>query len=179
MNKYIYCPFWRVDELEFKLSESEQNGFRLTNIPFHCKFTFAESKPKQTIYAVTYTMAQDNSPGMYSFDSWLLSECNANKIPTKFSGYSVYRITRTDIDLCELKRQRNLYFKRVVFQYLLIALFFLLVALFLVVGTCLTAKTNTFSKVLSIIFALVSFILTGYLIHGYSVLSRKVKEWHR
>lgn len=78
-------------------------------------------------------MAKDNRPDMYKYEQELLSEYSAQRIPSKSTGYCVFRITGPNRDFEDLKNYRKNYFKHIMFQYMLISLFFLITGLFLLI----------------------------------------------
>lgn len=109
-----------INELEDFLSNAELDGWRLSSIKFSCLFYFQKCKVKDTEYVVTYNMAKDRTPCMYEYEQQLLSDYCDNRIATKATGYSVFRITGKKRDFNDLKNYRNEYLKHVLFQYMLI-----------------------------------------------------------
>jgi len=135
MKKLKYYPLWRINELEDFLSKSELEGWRLSCIKFSFIFYFVKCKSKDSDYVITYNMAKDRTPCMYQYERELLSNYCANKIDSKATGYSVFRVTGKNRDFNDLKHYRNEYFKHVIFQYMLISLIFLITGLFLLIAS--------------------------------------------
>ncbi len=135
MRMFKYYPLWKINELEDFLSKSELDGWRLSSIKFSCLFYFQKCKVKDTEYVVTYNMAKDRTPCMYEYEQQLLSDYCANRIATKATGYSVYRVTGEKRDFNDLKNYRNEYLKHVLFQYMLISMIFPITGLILMIAS--------------------------------------------
>ena len=135
MRKFKYYPLWKINDLEDFLSKSELKGWRLSCIKFSCVFYFVKCTSKDSDYIITYNMAKDHTSGMYRYEQELLSNYCANKIATKATGYSVFRITGQNRDFKDLKYYRKKYLRHVMFQYMLISLFFLITGLMLLIAS--------------------------------------------
>lgn len=166
MKKFKIYPLWKADELENFLKQQERDGWRLSSINCSCIFDFAPCKPKDADYIVTYDMAKDTAAGMYQCKRDLLSEYSANEIPSKKTGYSVFRVTGKNRDFADLKTYRKSYFKHVLFQYLLIYGLFPLIGLFMLLASILQ-KSLVDMRIFSVVFVLILLALFLYRVYGY------------
>lgn len=135
MRIFKYYPLWKINELEDFLSKSEFEGWRLSYIKFSCIFYFVKCKSKDSDYIITYNMAKDRTFCMYQYEQELMSDYCANRIATKATGFSAFRITGQNRNFKDLKQYRNKYFKHVMFQYMLISLIFLITGLMLMIAS--------------------------------------------
>ena len=166
MKKFGLYPLWRVDEFESFLNKQELEGWRLNSIKYSCIFDFTLCKSKCSDYIVTYNMAKDRTPCMYQYELELLSLYSANKVPSKATGYSVFRVTGKNRDFSSLKSYRKKYFKHVLFQYLLISTFFLFLGLLMLLASILQ-KVSGIALALTICYVLLSLAIFLYRTHGY------------
>ena len=166
MKRFKYYPLWKVHELENFLSSSELKGWRLTCIKFSCIFYFVECKPKDSSYVITYDMAKDNTPCMYQYEQKLLSDYCANKIDTKATGYSVFRITGENRNFEDLKDYRKKYLKHVMFQYMVISLIFLITGL-LMLAASIYQNLSGYGSMATFIYFLFTLALFVYRVNGY------------
>lgn len=166
MRMFKYYPLWKINELEDFLSKSETEGWRLSGIKFSCFFYFDKSKSKDTDYVITYNMAKDSTPCMYQYEQQLLSDYCANRIPTKATGYSVFRITGKKRDFNDLKNYRNEYLKHVLFQYMLISMIFLITGLILMIAS-IYQNLSLYVLITALIYLLFTLALFVYRIYGY------------
>lgn len=166
MKKFKYYPLWKVHELENFLSSSELQGRRLTCIKFSCIFYFVECKPKDSSYVITYDMPKDNTPCMYQYEQKLLSDYCANKIDTKATGYSVFRITGENRNFEDLKDYRKKYLKHVMFQYMVISLIFLITGL-LMLAASIYQNLSGYGSMATFIYFLFTLALFVYRVNGY------------
>lgn len=178
MKKCMYYPLWRADELELKLAEMEQGGWRLLKIrPFY-RFEFKQSQPRDTEYVILYEMTRDRSAGMYRFEQELLSVHNADCIPNKHGGYDIYRICGQNRDFCDLKEYRMGYFKHVLLQYMLIALMFLLTGIGLLAAWIFQGGHPAILWFSMVYFALTLAVFM-YRLYGYRKQCARCKKYHR
>lgn len=166
MRIFKYCPLWKIDKLEDFLSKSELNGWRLSGIKFSYFFYFDKCKSKDTEYIITYNMAKDCTPCMYQYEQQLLTDYCANRINTKATGYSVFRITGTKRDFNDLKNYRNKYIKHVLFQYMLISMFFLITALIFMIAA-IYQRSSEYILITTLIYFLLTLTVFIYRIIGY------------
>ena len=169
-KKFKYYPLWNVDKLEDFLSASEENGWRLSCIKFSCIFYFTECKSKDADYVITYDMAKDNRPGMYEYEQELLSKYSAQRIPSKSTGYCVFRITGQNRDFKDLKDYRKNYLQHVIFQYMLISLIFLITGLFVLIASI---YQNLSGCGLMIIFSYFFFTLALFIYRTYGYIKQR------
>ena len=155
------------------MSELELSGFRLNSVRFSSVFDFVKSAPKKTEYIVTYDMPKDRTPCMYEYEQKLLAEYSASKIPAQHTDYDIFRITNKVENLQEIKDYRKRYFKRVLFQQLLISLVFLLLGIFMFIAM-LIQKPSPIISALICIYAFVSLIVFLYKVFGFVKQSRKI-----
>lgn len=166
MRMFKYYPLWKINELEDFLSKSELEGWRLSNIEFSYLFYFEKCKAKDAEYVVTYNMAKDRTPCMYEYEQQLLSDYCANRIATKATGYSVFRITGKKRDFNDLKNYRNEYLKHVLFQYMLISMIFLITGLILMIAS-IYQNSSTYVLITALVYFLFTLALFVYRIYGY------------
>lgn len=166
MRSFKYYPLWKINELEDFLSKSELDGWRLSSIKFSCLFYFQKCKVKDTEYVVTYNMAKDRTPCMYEYEQQLLSDYCANRIATKATGYSVFRVTGPKRDFNDLKNYRNEYLKHVLFQYMLISMIFLITGLILMIAS-IHQKSSEYVLITTFIYLLFTLTAFIYRIFGY------------
>lgn len=166
MKKIMYYPLWEIDKLEKNLNRFELDGWRLNGVRFSCIFEFSKGQPKNTDYIVTYNMPKDGTQCMYQYEQELLSNHKAIKIQSKHTGYSIFRITGKNRNFDFLRIYRKKYFKHVLFQYMLISLFFLIIN----TSICFTAFIQNDCLVVKIIFGICTFIMLIvflYFLFGY------------
>lgn len=174
MRIFKYYPLWKINELEDFLSRSETEGWRLSGIKYSYFFYFDKCKSKNTDYVITYNMAKDRTPCMYQFEQQLLSDYCANKIATKSTGYSVFRITGQKRDFNDLKNYRNEYLKHVLFQYMLISLIFLITGLILIIASILQ-NSSVYVLITTFIYLLFTLAVFIYRVYGYIMHSKICK----
>ncbi len=178
MKKFIFFPLWKIDKLENKLNEMEKRGYRLDYIKYAYWFYFKESKPKDSDYIITYTMYNDNHPGMYECGHQLLSEYSANEIQTIQTKYNVYRITGENRDFKNLIAYRDKYFQCVYFKNMLGVLLLLLIVLIpIIIGIIFNGITISDGMILILIEEIVLLMLAIYYFYGYIKQKKKVKKW--
>lgn len=170
MKTFKYYPLWKFHELEDFLSASELEGRKLNCIKFSCVFYFTECKSKDVDYVITYDMAKDNRPGMYKYEQELLSKYSAQRIPSKSTGYCVFRITGQNRDFKDLKNYRKKYFQHVMFQYMLISLIFLITGLLLLIASI---YQNLSGGGLMIIFSYFFFTLALFIYTTYGYFKQR------
>lgn len=182
----MFFPLWKIEKLENKLNEMEEQGYRLDCIKYSYWFYFKKATPKSTDYILTYNMPRDNQPGMYIYERKLLSEHSASVI--KSSKYNVFRITGENRDFNDLIGYRSEYFQHVYFQFMLASLLpalILAVPLILSIhfnGAIVTNDMDAFAKgefVFSMIFEVVLLFFAVYYFYGYIQQKKKVKKWER
>lgn len=166
MRIFKYYPLWKINELEDFLSKLEIDGWRLSCIKFSYFFYFDKCKSKDTEYIITYNMAKDRTPCMYQYEQQLLSDYCANRIATKATGYSVFRITGSKRDFYDLKNYRNKYLKHVLFQYILISMFFLITGLILMIAS-IYQNSSEYVIITTFIYLLLTLTVFIYRIIGY------------
>ena len=166
MRKFKYYPLWKVNELEDFLSKSELEGMRLTCIKFSYIFYFVKCKSKNSSYVITYDIAKDHVADMYQYEQELLSDYCANRITTKATGYSVFRITGKNRDFKDLKRYRREYFRHIMFQYMLISLIFLITGLMLVIAS-IYQHLSGYGLIITFSYFFFTLALFIYRIYGY------------
>lgn len=170
MKIYMFFPIWEIEKIEEKLKKMEQDGKRLKSVMFSYCFYFEEAKPKNATYVITYNMANDNRPDMYSLESLLLSRYPANRIKTTFTGYNIFRVTEKKVEDDELTGRKK-YIKHVMFQYLFIAIFCFIIGVFL-----LWASQTNPSKVFAMLFLGCSAIAIIYRLYGFIALKKQQKK---
>lgn len=166
MKKFKYYPLWKINDLEKFLSKSELEGWRLSYIKYSCIFYFVKCKSKNSDYVVTYNMANDNTAGMYKYEQELMEDYCADKIASKATGYSVFRITGQNRDFKDLKQYRNKYLKHVMFQYMLISLIFLITGLMLMIAS-IHHSLPVYGQVAAGSYLFLTLALFIYKIYGY------------
>lgn len=125
MKKFFFCPLWKIEKLEEKLSKLEQMGWRLDRLsPFNC-FHFVESSAKDTSYFFTYKLIKEN--GMADIEHCLKSKHSANPVrgtpgASILHSVYVYRIVAC-ADLEKPRFYRNIYLQHLVCQKILLGLF--------------------------------------------------------
>lgn len=78
MKKFFFYPLWKIENLEEKLSNFEQAGWRLDRLsPFNC-FHFVEATAKNSSYFFTYTLIKEN--GMADIEHYIKSKHRANPV---------------------------------------------------------------------------------------------------
>ena len=110
MKKFLFYSLWRAEKLEERLRRFEAEGWPVHHVTCSCFFEFVKTKPKDTAYILLYDMPRDRTAGMYEYEHKLLSECAANAISTRFTGYDLFRITGENRRFDELKTYRKKYF---------------------------------------------------------------------
>lgn len=124
MKKRFFTPIWKCEEIETKLEQLENNGWKLNKISGFRKFQFVKSSPKATKYFVTCSFVKES--GMIQAEQLLKSQYKATQINGNFieglKTTSVYRITK-EADLHQRKIYRNRYLSHLVLQYIFIGLF--------------------------------------------------------
>lgn len=172
MNKIFFYPLWEIEKLEKRLREMELCGWRLSCVKYGVVFEFEKSKSKDAEYIVTYNIARDRNEDMYEYELQLLAKHSANRISTKFTIKNFFRITGTNRNFDELVRFRKQYFKRVLFQQMIIASCFLVPALLILLASVLQ-EHSVLIRVTSGIYASLTLIAFAFRLWGYIIHKRR------
>lgn len=169
MNKIIYYPLWEIEKLEKRLRQMELCGWRLNCVKYNVFFEFEKSKSRDAEYIVTYNITRDWHPDMYEYEHQLLSKYSANRISSKFTTRNFFRITGTNRNFDELVWFRKQYIKRALFQKMIIASWFFILALSILLFSVLQEQSVLFIITAGIYASLTliafAFSLCGYIIH--------------
>lgn len=145
ITRRFFAPIWKCEEIESELEQLENDGWRLNKISGFRKFQFTRSQPKTTKYFFTCSFIKES--GMMQTEQVLKSQCKATKISGNFIELlkitSVYRITRAE-DLLQRKVYRNIYFRHLVLQYILIGLLFTFMSVAGITLSCVINKNPLF-----------------------------------
>lgn len=131
MKKIIWFPIWKIDELEKRLSEYEENGYRVSEVKYSYFYSFKEVVPQKIDYYVSYTALIK----MNTRDTSML-ECDryvkGGKIPTKHCTYSLRRTREDEKKMDFIRGARMDYIKSVLMQKMLLWFaFFIMFFLFM------------------------------------------------
>lgn len=171
MNKIIYYPLWKIEKLEKRLRIMELCGWRLSCVKYNVFFVFEKGKPRDAEYIVTYNIARDWHPNMYEYEHQLLSKHSANRISSRFTTINLFRITGTNRNFDELVRFRKKYIKRALFQKMIIASWFFILALVILLVSVLQ-EHSVLTMVTAGIFASLTLIIFTYRVSGYIMQKR-------
>ena len=142
ITKHFYAPIWKCEEMESELERLENEGWRLEKISGFRKFTFVKASPKTAKYFFTCSFMKES--GMIQTEQLLKRKYKATEIPGGFiegaKTTSIYRITR-EADLKQRKVYRNIYLRHLVWQYILIALFFTGISVAGLIWSCTSGET--------------------------------------
>ena len=182
MTKRFFAPIWRCDEIESELERLENEGWRLEKISGFRKFQFVKASPKTTKYFFTNSFVKES--GMIQTELLLKREYKATEIHGGFieglKTTSIYRITK-EADLKQRKVYRNIYLRHLVWQYILIALFFTGMSIAGLILSCILDGTPLFSPK-NIIFTIVGICGTSslfYNLFGWLYLRKQyAKYWN-
>ena len=167
ITKHFYAPIWKCEEMESELERLENEGWRLEKISGFRKFTFVKASPKTAKYFFTCSFMKES--GMIQTEQLLKRKYKATEIPGGFiegsKTTSIYRITR-EADLKQRKVYRNLYLRHLVWQCILIALFFTGISLAGLVWSCIVDGNPLFSPE-NIIFSMIAICSTSSLFYHF------------
>lgn len=184
VKKWIYCPLWRCEKLEKKLSEMEATGFRLIEVrsriwyPVFCnQYRFKSSKPKSVDYFAAYFIGKEPMSWVLrsgKCQSILLTEHAADEIPMKGYGgsYSIFRIAGENRDFAKAQRMRAYYSKHVLAQFVIFAFFLLGMFLFCSIATVLQGRSL---PVILIVLSALTLVSSVYFLYGYIIQMKKYK----
>ncbi len=162
-RKLFIFPVWQCDKLDIKLSDMENNGYRLIGTSFLGFMHFRKSAPKKVRYFTTYTCLRERS--MNGIEDVLRSVYKANPVPTAVGTRNVHRLTDTEADLGELEELRKKTMPRVIGE----RLFFSLVPLIGILLFCIQLRLTLLNWIVS---TLIILALAYYTIGMLSVLIR-------
>ena len=157
MTMRFFSPIWKCEEIESKLEQLEEDGWRLDKISGFRKFRFIRSQNKTVKYFFTCSFVKES--GMIQTEQALKNQLKATEICGNFiellKTTSVYRITKTE-DLQQRKFYRNIYLRHLVAQYVLIGLLFTAIAVAGITLSCIVDK-NPFLDIRHLFLAIVGF----------------------
>lgn len=160
MKKIILFPIWKIDELENKLSEYEEKGYRVSNIKYSYLFTFKKVSPKKIDYYLSYVFARDES--MMACERYV----KGGRISSIFCFYSLFRTGESKEKLSFIRGARMDYVRFVLKSRLLIFLAFFLMGIiyfFLDLKIMNEYRFAAYLLFLSILFGLICYNLYGYI----------------
>ena len=176
--KFMFYPVWKAEKLEEKLSKLESEGLRLKKEKLFSRYVFERAKRKDCTYVVTYSMTNDNHPGLYEWERILLSEYKANEIKNKHFSYRYFRITGEAPDLTDFKKDRDEYLRHVMLHRLLTALFCtLIITIPFLRGLIFEQEATVFGNVVGFVLLAISFSLFMYDLYGYIAMKSKCRKY--
>ena len=182
ITKRFFAPIWKCDEIEYRLEQLENDGWRLDKISGFRKFKFVKSQPKTTKYFFTCSFVRER--GMILTEQTLKSQHKATEISGNFiellKSTSIYRITK-EADLCQRKFYRHIHLRHLVLQYILIGLLFAAISGAGIALSCILNKNplfNTRHIFLFIVCLFGLFITIRYLFGLLHLRKQYIKFFH-
>lgn len=170
MKKIIPFPVWRIEELEKKLEEYEEKGYRVKKTRCLFLFDFEKTTPKRTDCFIPYSVSKN-------FDGHK-NMIRGSKADSRFCNFTVIRTGEDKEKLSFIRSARMDYVKSVIRTRMFFALGLLLLlvfALFMDMNHMTEVKLNFY-----IAFISVSFIFLCYYFYGFIIqtkkCNRKLKE---
>ncbi len=176
MNKLLFFPLWKIEDLENYLEEMEYKGYRLENIKYSYLFCFKETAPKKMSYFLSYKTIR--RPSMEHWDYALLSRHNANEIKSKMCFFTMYRTKEHKYDLSLLFEGRLDFIKRIILEKALTAMCLTLLFLIVFILALVNQTINNYFWI-SCVSIVICVYLTIFYFYGYHKQSRKCKNYER
>lgn len=160
-----------MEKAEKKLSEQERNGYRFVKLRLGCLFTFQKSAPRETQYLFTYSFPKDYWP-VLEWESALKSDVYCANVMYRGHNYSVFRITKDNVDLQDFFVDRLRYVQKILIKKTVIAIFMMLSGAFATLAGDFTGFGQLFS-----IFIFIGGLLEllFYIVGFYSTIQKKKK----
>ena len=157
----LFFPFWDMEKAEKILSEQERNGYRFVKSRFCYLFTFKECTSKKVQYVFSYTFPKDFWP-VLEWENLLKSdEYRAKSVQQ--GRFTIFRITKENVNLQEFYLDRLRYVLRVLKKKAALSIFFIFVGIF-------TIEIGRLFSIFVSVGALLA--LLNYIIGFFSVITK-------
>ena len=168
---FIFFPFWNMEKAEKILSEQERNGYRFVRLRLGCLFTFQKSTPRKVQYLFTYSFPKDYRP-VLEWESTLKSDVYRANVMHRGHNYSIFRITKDNVDLQNFCIDRLRYVQKTLIKKTIIATCIMLLGAF----ATLLGDFTVIGRLLSIFIFVGGLLeLLSYIIGFYSTIQKKNK----
>lgn len=171
MRKLIWFPIWKIDELENKLSEYEEEGYRVSEIKYSYFYYFKKVEPKKTNYYISYVMTRDES--MFACERYV----KGSQIPIKYCFYSLCRTGEDEEKMKFIRSARMDYIKSVLIQKMLFC--FALFLMFLLLTFLNMNKVTDSRFAIYIVFLSIFLFYTYYYLFGFIKQLMKCKKFEK
>lgn len=159
MRKIIPFPVWRIEELEKKLEEYEEKGYRVKKARCLFLFEFEKTTPKRTDCFIPYSVSKN-------FDGYK-NMVRGSRADSRFCNFAVIRTGEDKEKLSFIRSARMDYVKSVIRTRMFFALGFLLLwifALFMDMNRMTEVKLNFYIAFISVAFIFMCYYFYGFII---------------